>query len=56
MKTFEVPVWFEVQAEDQEQAWQKIERMMNDNLPVDMYNQNVHGWLVNEPVEINEED
>ena len=54
MKTFQVPVWFNVQAEDQEHAWQKIERLMNYNLPAQQHM--LTDWVVEEPVEISEED
>lgn len=51
MKTFQVPVWFNVQAETQEGAWQLIANMIyeqekNDQLPE---------YTVEEPVEIEEE-
>jgi len=48
MKTFQVPVWFNVQAEDQEQAWERIMQMMQHRSEYD--------FVVNEPVEINDEE
>lgn len=47
MKTFQVPVWFNVQAEDQEDAWRQVWEKISD----------MDGeWTVEEPVEIREED
>lgn len=38
MKTFEVPVWFKIKGHDQQDAWQKVVRLMKqleqqDQLP-----------------------
>lgn len=52
MNTFQVPVWFNITAVDQEDAWQKINKLMydlerDDQLP---------DYVVEEPVEISEND
>jgi hypothetical protein len=52
MKTFQVPVWFNVSAEDMSEAWAMIIAHMtamgkHDQLPE---------WCVEEPVEISEEN
>jgi hypothetical protein len=52
MKTFQVPVWFNVSAEDMSAAWEMIIAQMTtmgkrEQLPE---------WFVDEPVEISEED
>ncbi len=47
MKTFQVPVWFNVQAETQEDAWREVWEKISD----------MDGdWIVEEPVEITEEE
>ena len=51
MKTFQVPVWFNVQAEDQEDAWEFVIQEM-----VRLVGSNSAEWVVEEPVEIREED
>lgn len=45
-KTFQVPVWFNVQAETQQEAWEIVSEMMG--MHVD--------YVVEEPVEIGEND
>ena len=52
LKTFQVPVWFNVQAEDQEDAWRKIADLMDDKLFLGVH----QDWTVEEPVEIRDED
>ena len=48
MKTFQVPVWFNIQAETQDEAWERIMQMMQHRSEYD--------FVVEEPVEIPEED
>ena len=45
LKTFQVPVWFNVVAADEEHAWRKIADLMDEKLFLQDY-------VVNEPVEI----
>ena len=52
LKTFQVPVWFNVQAEDQEDAWRKIADLMDDKLFLGVH----QDWTVEEPVEIRDDD
>lgn len=54
MKTFQVPVWFNITAENQEIAWQKIQRLMEDFLPVDLYNHKIDDFVVEEPVDVSD--
>ena len=51
MKTFQVPVWFNVQSETQDDAWEFIIQEM-----VRLVGTNSAEWVVEEPVEIREED
>lgn len=51
MKTFQVPVWFNVQAETQEDAWEFVIQEM-----VRLVGSNSAEWVVDEPVEIKDEE
>ena len=49
VRRFEVPVWVSVEARDHDHAWQKVERLMVDHLPIEMSNRG--DWVAGEPVE-----
>ena len=48
LKTFRVPVWFNVVAADQEHAWRKVADLMDEKLFLSDY-------VVHEPVEIRDD-
>lgn len=52
MRTYQIPVWFTVQAETKEQSWYKLARLLEDYLPVDLYNHNVDEYVIEEPVDV----
>lgn len=52
MKTFDVPVWLTVQAEDAEQARHQVLRMLNDSATIEQFTEHVG---VGNPTEIQEE-
>ena len=51
MKTFQVPVWFNVQSETQDDAWEFVIQEM-----VRLVGTNSAEWVVEEPIEIKEND
>lgn len=52
MKTFDVPAWITVQAEDAEQARLQVLRMLNDSASIELLTEHVG---VGNPTEIQEE-
>lgn len=48
LKTFQVPVWFNIVAEDEDHAWRKIADLMDEHLFMQDY-------VVNEPVAIRDD-
>jgi hypothetical protein len=51
MKTFQVPVWFNIQAETQEEAWQQVQTQLTHYTPMPSQWE----YVVEEPVEIVED-
>jgi hypothetical protein len=52
MKTFQVPVWFNVNAEDKDTAWEMIIAQM---VAMGKYDQ-LPEWVVEEPVDVTNEE
>jgi hypothetical protein len=52
MKTFQVPVWFNIQAETQEEAWQQVQTQLTHYTPMPSHWE----YVVEEPVEISEDN
>jgi len=52
MRTFQVPVWFNVQAETQDEAWGEVMRLMTHEVPMPID----WSYVVEEPVDVTSEE
>jgi len=55
MRTFQVPVWFNIQAKDQDEAWEMVDGLLGAEFTYDKLPDGCD-WAVEEPIDVTAED